>query len=69
MSGARLTPHDRWEQGIPHDRRSLALALAISTIDREQNGDSLQLEFGGDGDNGEQLLYILDVYFAEKDTP
>lgn len=53
----------RWEQGIPHDPRSEALARALAKIDAE-NDDRFDFRFGGDGDNGEDLLYLLDIYFA-----
>lgn len=62
------TVYDRWEQGIPHDSRSEEIAKAVAEIDYQQGGDSLCLKFGGDGDNGEQLLYALDVYFERKDS-
>lgn len=55
---------ERWEQGIEHDPRSIALAKAIEKLDFE-NGDFFCFKFGGDGDNGEQLLYLLDIYFDE----
>lgn len=63
---AILTVEERWERGVPHDPRSEELAYALSRID-EDNGNAWNLKFGGDGDNGEDLLYLLDVYFDEKD--
>lgn len=62
-----LNVDERWEQGIPHDPRSKEIASALADIDME-NGDSLCLKFGGDGDNGEELMYLLDIYFARKDA-
>jgi len=59
---------DRWEQDIPHDARSVELAKAIADIDA-RNDDYFDFKFGGDGDNGEELLYILDIYFAGRGTP
>lgn len=58
---------ERWEQGIPHDKRSVALYEEIARIDAEYGDDSFQWQAGGDGDNGENLMYILDVYFEETD--
>jgi hypothetical protein len=58
---------DRWEKGIDHDQRSDRLARALGEIDFQVLGDSLCLKFGGDGDNGEQLLYALDIYFELLD--
>lgn len=59
----RLTVEQRWEKGVPHDPRSLALAKALRDADRDIGGDGLDLRFGGDGDNGEHLLFLLDDYF------
>jgi hypothetical protein len=52
----------RWELGIPHHPKSEKLARFIAKLDYKQ-GDSFGFKFGGDGDNGETLLYLLDVYF------
>ncbi len=53
----------RWEQCVPHDARSERLAGALAQIDAE-NDDEFDWKFGGDGDNGEALLFLLDIYFA-----
>jgi hypothetical protein len=58
---------DRWTQGIPHDVRSLKIAKGIAEIDYNECSDSFCWKFGGDGDNGETLLYLLDVYFERED--
>ena len=63
----QLTIEERWENGIPHDNRSIVLAKEIAKIDYEQGCEALDFRFGGDGDNGEYLLYILDVYFDNVD--
>lgn len=57
----------RWEEGIPHDKRSIELYKSIAEIDYKYCGDSFQFSSGGDGDNGETLMYILDVHFAIQD--
>ena len=62
-----VTPDDRWERGVPHDARSEEVYGFISDYDYRHNGDSLALNSGGDGDNGESLMYLLDEYFAAKD--
>lgn len=61
------TPEERWEQGIPHDPRSEEIAYSIRDIDRKFNNNVLNLKFGGDGDGGEPLLYLLDCYFERLD--
>jgi hypothetical protein len=56
----------RWEQGIPHDPRSIEIAEALGDIDYADGGDYFCFKFGGDGDNGEHLMYLLDIYFARQ---
>ncbi|CAB4196765.1 hypothetical protein UFOVP1290_285 [uncultured Caudovirales phage] len=68
MSKRKLSIDDRWRQGIPHDHRSVKIAKGIAKIDDNENGSSLDLRFGGDGDNGEELLYLLDLYFEDLDN-
>ncbi len=57
----------RWELGIPHDPRSIAIYTGIAKIDVEECGDTFGFKSGGDGDNGETLMYLLDVYFEDLD--
>jgi hypothetical protein len=56
----------RWEQGIPHHPKSIELYKFIADLDFK-NGDSFCFKCGGDGDNGEDLMYLLDVYFETKE--
>jgi len=58
---------NRWENGVKHHPKSIELAEMIAEIDFHLCSDSFDLKFGGDGDNGENLLYILDIYFDWKD--
>lgn len=62
-----LTITERWEKGIPHDPRSIELYKSIAKIDFEECDDSFCFKSGGDGDNGETLMYLLDVHFERKD--
>ena len=64
----RPTIIERMEQGIPHDPRSVAVYSHVARVDYEQCDDTLSLKAGGDGDNGEHLMYLLDDYFAEADA-
>lgn len=57
----------RWAEGIPHDPRSEALARSIDKIDWE-NGGFMDFGFGGDGDTGETLMYLLDIHFERQDA-
>lgn len=61
------TLDERYESGIEHDPRSEAMYKFIADLDYEEGGDSLGLKSGGDGDNGEQLLYLFDCWFAKQD--
>jgi hypothetical protein len=63
-----ITPDDRWEQGIDHDERSVEIFEFMAKYDSKFGGDSMELSSGGDGDNGESLMYLLDEYFAAKDA-
>ena len=68
MKVRKLSINDRWEQGIDHDPRSHALYTAIAKIDFEECDDSFQFSSGGDGDNGETLMYLLDLYYEDLDN-
>lgn len=61
-----LTPGERWEQGIEHHPQSIRLFRQIARYDWELNNDYFRWKSGGDGDNGEQLLYLLDI-IVEQD--
>ena len=59
---------DRWSEGIPHDPRSIKIYKGIEKIAYEEYGDYFCFKSGGDGDNGEILMYILDDYFEDEDN-
>lgn len=59
---------DRWDNGIDHDPRSVALFEEISRIDDDCFDGVLDLTSGGDGDIGEELMYRLDIYFDLVDN-
>jgi len=46
----------RWEAGTPHHPEAIRLLKAMAKLDTE---DEAGFKFGGDGDNGEILLYLL----------
>lgn len=56
----------RWEQGIEHHPESEEIAQAIFDLDLKHGGDYFCWKDGGDGDNGEHLKYLLDIYFERK---
>lgn len=57
----------RWEQGVEHHPKSVALFKFIAARDFEE-GDSFCWKSGGDGDNGENLMYQMDAYFEKQDA-
>lgn len=57
----------RWEDGVPHDPRSQEIYEAVAHIDRAYGKDRFMFRKGGDGDNGEHLMYLLDLYFEYED--
>lgn len=59
----------RWEEGVDHDPRSIEIFKAIAKIDLEVGSDYFCWKYGGDGDNGEHLMFELDIYFASKSPP
>lgn len=60
------TIEQRWEEGVEHLPESEELARELAEIDLEQGCDYFCFKFGGDGDNGEHLMYLLDIYFERK---
>lgn len=51
---------ERWEQGISHHPRSEEIFKALAQADMDVGGDFFCFKHGGDGDNGEHLMYLLD---------
>lgn len=58
---------ERWEQGINHDPRSEGIFNFMKNYDDSFNNGGLDLKSGGDGDLGEELMYLMDEYFAARD--
>lgn len=61
------TPNERWKKGTPHDHRSMALFERLAYFDFKFCNDYFCWKSGGDGDNGETLMYLLDMVFEERD--
>lgn len=59
---------ERMKTGEIHDDRSVLLYEFISELDSNENGDTLGLTSGGEGDNGEILMYLFDCYFEKLDN-
>jgi hypothetical protein len=63
------TAEQRWEEGIPHHPKSIAIYKAISHADFEHGDDYFGWRAGGDGDNGERLMYTLDIAIEQGMFP
>lgn len=63
-----ISTEDRWEQGIEHDARSEDIFKFMQDYDWKFNDGALDLRSGGDGDMGEELMYLMDEYFASIDS-
>ncbi|MHC4124482.1 MAG: hypothetical protein ACYSSI_12980 [Planctomycetota bacterium] len=66
-SGIELDIKKRWEEGIEHNPKSKELMEHLIVIDYYYCDDHHGFKTGGDGDNGEALMYLLDIYFDRKD--
>lgn len=58
---------DRWSNGVPHHPKSIELMKHLESIDFNIFSDHFCWKTGGDGDNGETLMYQMDAYFEAKD--
>lgn len=58
---------DRWSLGIPHHPKSETLVRELVDVDFVFFNDYFGWKVGGDGDNGETLMYMLDVLFDLHD--
>lgn len=65
---ADKTVSQRSKDGDEHDPRSIKMYEFISQLDFNECNDSFGFQSGGDGDNGEHLMYLMDVYYANIDS-
>ena len=52
---------DRWSAGTHHHPKSLKLVKDLTDIDFKFFNDHFCWKIGGDGDNGETLMYEIDL--------
>ena len=62
-----LTNLKRWENGIGHHPSSMRIMDFLEKHDIEDYDDYLYWKTGGDGDNGEQLMFEMDAFFEMLD--
>ncbi len=58
-----LTKIDRWGEGKEHHPMSERIVRFLSEHDFNDYDDYFCWKLGGDGDNGETLMYELDAFF------
>lgn len=59
---------DRWGDGIEHHPKSIELMAALQAVDSGCYGMYFDWHTGGDGDNGETLMFQMDAFFEMKDA-
>ena len=62
-----LTKIDRWGNSVPHRPMSKRLMNFSADYDLIENGDHFNWKTGGDGDNGEILMFEMDAFFELLD--
>ena len=62
-----LTAKDRWSEGIDHHPESVRLMGFLEHHDMNDYGMYFDWSTGGDGDNGETLMFQMDAYFELRD--
>ena len=62
-----LTSLDRREDGIEHHQKSEQLMKFLAEHDLHDYDDYFCWKTGGDGDNGETLMYEMDTFFESLD--
>lgn len=62
-----LTQNDRWSEGIPHHPKSKRLMEFLYKHDFKDFNCYFDWSMGGDGDNGETLMYQMDAFFELMD--
>ena len=62
-----LTQIDRWGNGVNHHPMSRRIMEFISEHDMEDYSGHFDWKYGGDGDNGEQLMFEMDAFFEMID--
>ena len=62
-----LTELDRWGDGMDHHPMSIRLMEFIRIHDWKDYSFYFDWEIGGDGDNGETLMFQMDTFFELLD--
>lgn len=66
--GIETDQNVRWETGMGHHPKSKELMRHIIELDFCFMDDYFCWKSGGDGDNGEFLMYLMDMFFELQDA-
>lgn len=66
LSNIEIDIGKRWENGISHHPNSMKM-IKFMDILNDINNSAADLSYGGDGDAGETLLFLMDVYFEAEE--
>lgn len=64
---AKEVGRDRWSEGVDHHPESIKLMRFLQAVDWDAYGGHFDWKTGGDGDNGETLMFQMDAYFEAQD--
>lgn len=62
-----LVGTDRWNDGADHHPKSERLMRFMQLHDDRDFGNHFDWQIGGDGDNGESVMYQMDAFFEMLD--
>lgn len=68
LTGVETDINHRWEHGIEHHPQVVALMAQLKAADQRFGGLAFDFKTGGDGDNGEHLMYLLDIIFEARES-
>jgi len=66
--GINTDLNNRWEKGVGHHPKSKQMFDSLEACDWIFGGDYFYWKSGGDGDNGEHLMYEMDIIFELEDA-
>ncbi len=58
---------NRWEEGIDHHPMSERVVRFMAETDFKDHNLHVDISVGGDGDNGEVFMYLMDGFFEMLD--
>ena len=68
VPGIQYDINKRWAAGTPHHPKSEVFFKRLAAIDFHLYNDRFEWRAGGDGENGETLMFELDIIFEEDDA-